>query len=58
MYQGQFLRQDSRMNEVMAPFYIDQDGWAKERLHRPDVVITAWRKFVEEKARGIQGDPA
>jgi nitrite reductase/ring-hydroxylating ferredoxin subunit len=54
VYQGQFLRQDSLMNEVMAPFYLDQDGWMKERLHRPDVVITAWRKFVEENARGIQ----
>jgi nitrite reductase/ring-hydroxylating ferredoxin subunit len=57
IYQGQFLRQDSLMNEVMAPFYLEQDGWLKERLHRPDVVLTAWRKFVEENARGIQ-EPA
>jgi nitrite reductase/ring-hydroxylating ferredoxin subunit len=53
-YQGQFLRQDSRMNETMAPWYLEQGGWSKERLHRPDVVLTAWRKFVEENARGIQ----
>ena len=54
LYQGQFLRQDSFINEVMHPFYEEQDGWRKERMFRPDVVITAWRKLIDEHARGIQ----
>jgi carbazole 1,9a-dioxygenase terminal dioxygenase component len=54
MYQGDFLRQDSTMSELMHPFYEEQDGWLKERMFRPDVVITAWRKLIEEHARGIQ----
>jgi phenylpropionate dioxygenase-like ring-hydroxylating dioxygenase large terminal subunit len=56
MYQGphQFLGQDLRINELMHPFYAEQNGWVKERFYRPDVVITAWRKFVDETARGIQ----
>jgi hypothetical protein len=58
MYQGQFLRQDSHMNELISPFYEDQDGWVKERFFRPDVVLTAWRKLIEEHARGIQEKPS
>ena len=57
MYQGQFLGQDSEINEALHPFYAEQDGWARERLYRPDVVVTAWRKFVQENARGIQENP-
>jgi nitrite reductase/ring-hydroxylating ferredoxin subunit len=51
MYQGQFLDQDARMNELVHPFYAEQDGWTKERFFRPDVVITAWRSFVDDRAR-------
>ncbi len=54
MYQGEFLGQDSRINRVMHAFYAEQDGWSRERLYRPDVVVTAWRKFVDQTARGIQ----
>lgn len=54
MYQGEFLRQDSWMSEIMHPFYDEQDGWSKERLYRPDVVLTAWRRFIEKEARDIQ----
>jgi carbazole 1,9a-dioxygenase terminal dioxygenase component len=56
MYQGprQFLGQDLRINELMHPFYAEQNGWTKERLYQPDIVITGWRKFVDETARGIQ----
>lgn len=54
MYQGQFLRQDSSINESMHPFYAEQGGWYKEQMFRPDVVITAWRRLIEENARGIQ----
>ena len=51
MYQGRFLRQDSWISEIMHPFYAEQDGWNREYLHRPDVVITAWRRFVDQHAR-------
>lgn len=57
-YQGDFLGQDLRMSELISPFYEEQDGWFKERMFRPDVVITAWRKLIEEHARGIQGRPS
>jgi hypothetical protein len=56
-YQGNFLRQDAFMNEIINPFYEEQDGWSKERLFRPDIVITAWRKLINEHARGINDDP-
>ena len=45
------------MNEIMHPFYDEQSGWTKERLYRPDVVLTAWRRFIEKEARGIQEYP-
>lgn len=54
LYQEEFLRQDVRVNELIHPFYAEQNGWEKERLYRPDVVITAWRKFVEGTGRSIQ----
>jgi phenylpropionate dioxygenase-like ring-hydroxylating dioxygenase large terminal subunit len=57
LYQGQFLGQDVRINELIHPFYVNQDGWAKERLFRPDSVIIEWRKHVENSARGIQNEP-
>jgi phenylpropionate dioxygenase-like ring-hydroxylating dioxygenase large terminal subunit len=58
MYQGQFLRQDSRMTEGLHPFYEEQDGWSKERLFRPDAVVTAWRRLIDQHARGIQEKPS
>src|SRR5262249_40822782 len=57
-YQGNFLGQDAAMNELISPFYQEQDGWSKERMFRPDVVITAWRKLIEEHARDIQERPS
>ena len=54
LYQRQFLGQDAGINGLIHPFYAEQDGWARERLYRPDVVITHWRKFVDQYARGIQ----
>ena len=54
LYQWQFLSQDARMNELLHPFYAEQEGWDRERLHRPDVVLTAWRKFIDKNARRIQ----
>jgi hypothetical protein len=58
LYQGNFLRQDSAINELMHPFYAEQDGWSKEQFFRPDVVIVAWRKLIDEEARGIQEKPS
>jgi phenylpropionate dioxygenase-like ring-hydroxylating dioxygenase large terminal subunit len=57
LYQEEFLRQDVRMNELIHTFYAEQEGWKRERLYRPDIVITAWRKFVDANARGIQQRP-
>ena len=58
LYQGQFLGQDSWVTDMMHPYYAEQKGWDKERLYRPDVVITAWRKFLGENARGFQSVPS
>ena len=41
------------MNELLHPFYAEQEGWDRERLHRPDVVLTAWRKFIDKNAEFI-----
>lgn len=54
MYQREFLDQDATMNELAHPFYADGSGWSKERLFRPDSVIVAWRRFADERARGVQ----
>jgi phenylpropionate dioxygenase-like ring-hydroxylating dioxygenase large terminal subunit len=55
LVQWMFLDQDRWATMTTTEYYNDHDGWAKERLFRPDVVVTAWRKFVEDNARGIQG---
>ena len=51
----QFNGQDAWMVELMEPFYSEGDGWHRERLFRPDVGLTAWRKYCHEHARGVQG---
>ena len=38
----------------MAPFYQEEDGWHRERLFRPDVALTNWRKHCHENAREVQ----
>jgi hypothetical protein len=35
-------------------FYAEEDGWERERLDRPDVIITEWRKLASAHHRGIQ----
>lgn len=50
----QFNGQDAWMVELMDPFYSEEDGWHRERLFRPDVGLTAWRKHCHENARGVQ----
>ena len=32
----------------------EKDGWNRERLFRPDVGLTAWRKHCHENARAVQ----
>ena len=53
----QFNGQDAWMVKLMDPFYAEQDGWKCEKLYRPDVVLTAWRKFCHENARDVQKIP-
>jgi phenylpropionate dioxygenase-like ring-hydroxylating dioxygenase large terminal subunit len=52
--QGNFLGQDKWACRLTTPFYNEHDGWNKERLYRPDVVVIAWRRFVEANARGFK----
>ena len=49
-----FNNQDAYAVESMEAFYTDDDGWQEERLYAPDAALTAWRRFVHERARGIQ----
>lgn len=52
-----FNDQDARMVQLMDPFYAEEDGWNRERLFRPDVGLTTWRKYCHENARGVQKLP-
>jgi phenylpropionate dioxygenase-like ring-hydroxylating dioxygenase large terminal subunit len=49
-----FNGQDAEMVQLMDPFYAEEAGWDRERLFRPDVVLTAWRKHCHENARAGQ----
>ena len=42
------------MVKLMEPFYAEEGGWERERLYRPDVGLTAWRKHCHEQARAVQ----
>ena len=48
---------DVMAREAMEVFYAEEDGWEKERLYRPDVIITEWRKLASAHNRGIQRRP-
>ena len=50
----QFTGQDAWIVGLMAPFYEEEDGWHRERLFRPDVALTNWRKHCHENAREVQ----
>jgi len=52
-----FNGQDARMVQLMDPFYAEEDGWNRERLFRPDVGLTTWRKYCHENARSVQKLP-
>lgn len=50
----EFNVDDILAREAMDTFYAEEDGFYRERLTGPDVVLTSWRKLVSEHARGIQ----
>jgi carbazole 1,9a-dioxygenase terminal dioxygenase component len=45
---------DVTAREAMDRFYAEEDGWQRERLYRPDMIITEWRKLASSHNRGIQ----
>ena len=49
-----FNDEDVFAREAMERFYAEEDGWNRERLFRPDVVVTEWRKLASRCNRGIQ----
>jgi carbazole 1,9a-dioxygenase terminal dioxygenase component len=49
-----FTTEDAFAREGLEKFYAEEDGWHRERLYRPDIEITMWRKFASEHARGVQ----
>ena len=49
-----FNNDDVAAREAMDRFYAEEDGWGRERLYRPDVIITEWRKLASAHHRGIQ----
>jgi carbazole 1,9a-dioxygenase terminal dioxygenase component len=51
---GKFNNEDVIAREAMEHFYAEEDGWNRERLYRPDVVLTEWRKLASKHNRGIQ----
>jgi carbazole 1,9a-dioxygenase terminal dioxygenase component len=54
---GDFNNDDVLAREAMQRFYAEEDGWHRERLYRPDVIITEWRKLASTHNRGIQRRP-
>jgi len=50
----QFNGQDAWMVRLMDPFYAEQNGWKREKLYRPDIGLTTWRKHCHENARRVQ----
>jgi len=52
-----FNDEDVFAREAMERFYAEEDGWNRERLFRPDIVLTEWRKLASRRNRGIQRRP-
>jgi carbazole 1,9a-dioxygenase terminal dioxygenase component len=50
----QFAHEDVFAREALQDFYADQEGWYRERLFAPDIVITTWRKLASKMNRGVQ----
>ena len=49
-----FTVDDAFARKQLQKFYGEEDGWLRERLYRPDIELTMWRKFVTKHARGVQ----
>ncbi len=49
-----FNDEDVFAREEMERFYAEEDGWNRERLFRPDIILTEWRKLASRCNRGIQ----
>jgi carbazole 1,9a-dioxygenase len=49
-----FNMDDVVAREAMERFYAEEGGWQRERLYRPDIIITEWRKLASAHNRGIQ----
>lgn len=49
-----FIEDDNMARRSMEKFYAEEDGWYNERLYRPDLEITMFRKFFSEHARDLQ----
>ncbi|HXQ49926.1 MAG TPA: Rieske 2Fe-2S domain-containing protein [Stellaceae bacterium] len=54
MVVNKFNNEDVIAREAMERFYAEEDGWNREYLYRPDVIITEWRKLASKHNRGIQ----
>jgi len=57
MVVNNFNNEDVIAREAMERFYAEEDGWNREYLYRPDIVITEWRKLASKHNRGIQRLP-
>jgi carbazole 1,9a-dioxygenase terminal dioxygenase component len=53
-----FNNEDVIAREAMERFYAEEDGWNREYLYRPDIIITEWRKLASKHNRGIQKRPS
>ncbi len=49
-----FNNEDVFAREAMDEFYGKEDGWHREQLFGPDILVTAWRKLCANANRGIQ----
>jgi len=49
-----FNNEDMFAREAMDEFYSAENGWSREHLFGPDVVVTAWRRLCSRTHRGIQ----
>ncbi len=52
-----FNMDDVVARQAMERFYAEEDGWQRERLYGPDLIITEWRKLASAHNRGIQRRP-
>ncbi len=54
---GKFNNEDMFAREAMDEFYAVDDGFRRENLFGPDVLVTAWRSLCARTHRGIQRRP-